>query len=76
MDITTLSIVLIGFFLTNYSIITIEKDFNRRMDILNRDLEKIERLAMALLEQQSTTQHLLEDHLKSSKFLDRYDDEP
>jgi hypothetical protein len=53
-----------------------EKGLNQRLDTLSSDIEKLERLQMSLLEQITTTQHLLEDHLKSNKVIDRYDDEP
>jgi hypothetical protein len=76
MDMATAFILVVAFLWIIGSITSLEKDFNRRIDILNRDIEKIERLNMALLEQMSTTHHLMEDYIKSSKFSERYDDEP
>jgi hypothetical protein len=76
MDMATAFILVVAFLWIIGLIISLEKDFNRRLDILNRDIEKIERLNMALLEQMSTTHHLLEDYIKSNKFSERYDDGP
>jgi F0F1-type ATP synthase membrane subunit b/b' len=76
MDITTLVILLVAIYYIYHSITSMEKVFNQRLDTLSSDIEKLERLQMSLLEQITTTQHLLEDHLKSNKVIDRYDDEP
>lgn len=76
MDMAAAFIIVVAFLWIIGSITSMEKDFNRRLDIVNRDIEKIERLNMALLEQLSTTHHLLEDHIKSNKAIERYDDEP
>ena len=75
MDITTLVILLVAIYYIYHSITSMEKVFNQRLDTLSSDIEKLERLQMSLLEQIATTQHLLEDHLKSNKVIDRYDDE-
>ena len=75
MDITTLVILLVAIYYIYHSITSMEKVFNQRLDTLSSDIEKLERLQMSLLEQITTTQHLLEDHLKSNKVIDRYDDE-
>jgi hypothetical protein len=75
MDITTLVILLVAIYYIYHSITSMEKGFNQRLDTLSSDIEKLERLQMSLLEQIATTQHLLEDHLKSNKVIDRYDDE-
>jgi hypothetical protein len=76
MDMAAAFIIVVAFLWIIGSITSMEKDFNRRLDIVNRDIEKIERLNMALLEQLSTTHHLLEDYIKSNKAIERYDDEP
>ena len=76
MDITTLVILLVAIYYIYHSITSMEKVFNQRLDTLSSDIEKLERLQMSLLEQITTTQHLLEDQLKSNKVTDRYDDEP
>jgi chaperonin cofactor prefoldin len=76
MDITTLVILLVAIYYIYHSITSMEKGLNQRLDTLSSDIEKLERLQMSLLEQITTTQHLLEDHLKSNKVIDRYDDEP
>jgi F0F1-type ATP synthase membrane subunit b/b' len=76
MDMAAAFIIVVAFLWIIGSITSMEKDFNRRLDIVNRDIEKIERLNMALLEQLSTTHHLLEDYIKSNRFRERYDDEP
>ncbi len=76
MDMAASFIIVVAFLWIIGSITSMEKEFNRRLDIVNRDIEKIERLNMALLEQLSTTHHLLEDYIKSNKFIERDDDQP
>jgi hypothetical protein len=76
MDMAAYFIIVVAFLWIIGSITSMEKEFNRRLDIVNRDIEKIERLNMALLEQLSTTHHLLEDYIKSNKFIERDDDQP
>ncbi len=76
MDMVAAFIIVVAFLWIIGSITSMEKEFNRRLDIVNRDIEKIGRLNMALLEQLSTTHHLLEDYIKSNKFIERDDDQP